>query len=103
MLEKTKKSVLGRGLASLIPYATEQDTLKATSNLPFIMCPVEMISVNSDQPRKAFSKEDFNRAVRLFHEINGCDPETGRPLPGKLMELDLEWVQEMLKESGIGT
>jgi len=68
--------------------------------------PLRLFDPKPDGPeagRKVFSKEDFNRAVRLFHEINGCDPETGRPLPGKLMELDLEWVQEMLRESGIGT
>lgn len=36
------------------------------------------------------------RAVKLFHDISGCDPETGRPRRGKLMEMDLEWVEEML-------
>jgi hypothetical protein len=26
----------------------------------------------------------------------GCDPETGRPDRGKLLELDLDWVEELL-------
>ncbi len=45
---------------------------------------------------KIFEKDDFNRAVRTFHEMSGCDPATGRPHPGKLKELDLEWVDELL-------
>ncbi len=28
--------------------------------------------------------------------IIGCNPQSGRPLPGKLMELDLEWVEALL-------
>jgi len=43
-----------------------------------------------------FAEEDFNRAVALFYEMIGCDPETGRPHHGKLMELGLEWVEEIL-------
>lgn len=45
---------------------------------------------------KIFSKEDFNEAVRLFYEMIGCDAATGRPHRGKLMELGLEWVEELL-------
>jgi len=45
---------------------------------------------------KIFSKEDFNEAVRLFYEMIGCDAVTGRPHRGKLMELGLEWVEELL-------
>jgi aldehyde:ferredoxin oxidoreductase len=46
--------------------------------------------------RKIFTKEDFNRAVRIFYEMSGCDPETGRPHHGKLLELGLEWVEELM-------
>jgi len=45
---------------------------------------------------KIFSKEDFNEAVGLFYEMIGCDAATGRPHRGKLMELGLEWVEELL-------
>jgi hypothetical protein len=27
-----------------------------------------------------------------------CDPATGRPTRGKLMELGLDWVEEMLEQ-----
>ncbi|MBW2058878.1 MAG: aldehyde ferredoxin oxidoreductase family protein [Deltaproteobacteria bacterium] len=43
-----------------------------------------------------FSQEDFQKAVELFYEVIGCDPETGRPLRGKLVELGLDWVDELL-------
>ncbi|MEW6670423.1 MAG: aldehyde ferredoxin oxidoreductase family protein [Thermodesulfobacteriota bacterium] len=49
--------------------------------------------------RQIFKAEDFNEAVRLFYEIIGCDPKTGRPSRGKLMEMDLEWVEEILAAS----
>jgi aldehyde:ferredoxin oxidoreductase len=43
-----------------------------------------------------FKQEDFDRAIELFYEMIGCDAETGRPRRGKLLELGLEWVDEML-------
>jgi aldehyde:ferredoxin oxidoreductase len=46
--------------------------------------------------KKIFAEEDFNRAVALFYDMIGCDPKTGRPNHGKLMELGLEWVEEIL-------
>ena len=45
---------------------------------------------------KILDPEEFARGVELFHKIIGCDPETGRPHPGKLLELGLEWVEEMI-------
>ncbi len=46
--------------------------------------------------QKIFEKDEFNRAVRTFYEMTGCDSATGRPHPGKLKELGLEWVEELL-------
>ena len=46
--------------------------------------------------KQIFKAEDFYDAVKLFYEIIGCDPESGRPLRGKLMELDLEWADEAM-------
>jgi aldehyde:ferredoxin oxidoreductase len=40
---------------------------------------------------KIFEEEDFNKAVRLFAELLGCDPETGRPGRIKLIEMGLDW------------
>jgi hypothetical protein len=34
----------------------------------------------------------------MFYEVIGCNPETGRPNRGKLVELGLEWVEELLRE-----
>ena len=48
--------------------------------------------------KKIFTAKDFNKAVKLFYEMIGCNPKTGRPHRGKLIELDLEWVEELLIE-----
>jgi len=45
---------------------------------------------------RIFSREEFQRAVETYYTIVGCDPQTGRPLAGKLMELDLEWVEALI-------
>ena len=48
--------------------------------------------------RRIFTQEDFERAIKLLYEIMGCDPETGRPHRGKLLELGLGWVDDLLNE-----
>jgi aldehyde:ferredoxin oxidoreductase len=45
---------------------------------------------------RIFSREDFQQAIESYYAVIGCDPQSGRPLPGKLMELDLEWVEALL-------
>jgi aldehyde:ferredoxin oxidoreductase len=45
--------------------------------------------------KKIFEEKDFDNAIRLFHDVTGVDPETGRPRKGKLVELGLEWVEEL--------
>jgi aldehyde:ferredoxin oxidoreductase len=49
-----------------------------------------------DSGKKIFGEDDFNEAIALYYEMINCDPETGRPARGKLMELGLDWVEEML-------
>ena len=44
-----------------------------------------------------FNSKDFSHAVAQYYEIIGCDPETGRPDRGKLLELGLDWVEDLLK------
>jgi len=51
-----------------------------------------------DSGKKIFEEEDFYKAIALYYEMINCDPETGRPARGKLMELGLEWVEEMLEK-----
>ena len=48
--------------------------------------------------QQVFQQKDFYEAVKLYYEMIGCDPESGRPRRGKLMELDLEWVNDLLGE-----
>jgi aldehyde:ferredoxin oxidoreductase len=45
---------------------------------------------------RIFTEADFNDAVRLYYEMIGCEPETGRPRRSKLLELGLDWVEELL-------
>ena len=45
---------------------------------------------------KVFEEDDFEKAIELYYDMIGCNPETGRPDRGKLLELGLEWVEELL-------
>ncbi|MCU0601636.1 MAG: aldehyde ferredoxin oxidoreductase family protein [Desulfobacterales bacterium] len=50
---------------------------------------------------RIFSEEEFNAALEKYYAVIGCDPETGRPSKGKLLEMNLEWVEELLASRGI--
>jgi aldehyde:ferredoxin oxidoreductase len=45
---------------------------------------------------RIFSKEEFQAALYKYYAIIGCDPQTGRPSSGKLLEMNLEWVEELM-------
>ncbi|MGD8520134.1 MAG: aldehyde ferredoxin oxidoreductase family protein [Desulfobacterales bacterium] len=45
-----------------------------------------------------FDEAAFNRAIELYYEMIGCNPDTGRPDRGRLMELDLDWVEDILNQ-----
>jgi aldehyde:ferredoxin oxidoreductase len=47
--------------------------------------------------QQIFNEDDFNKAIRLYYEMIGCHPETGRPRRARLMELGLDWVDELLE------
>jgi len=49
--------------------------------------------------KQIFSEADFNRTIEMYYEMLGCDPATGRPCRGKLLELGLEWVDDLLNKS----
>jgi len=51
-----------------------------------------------DAGRRIFSQEDLNRAVQHYRGMIGCNSQTGRPRSGKLMELGLEWVDDLLPQ-----
>jgi aldehyde:ferredoxin oxidoreductase len=40
----------------------------------------------------ALSEEEMEQAKQLYYQMAGWDPETGAPLPGKLAELEIDWV-----------
>jgi aldehyde:ferredoxin oxidoreductase len=61
--------------------------------------PKRLFEPKPDGPRAGetiFTQEEFDRAIELYYEMIGCDPQNGRPHRGKLLELDLEWVEEIL-------
>ena len=49
---------------------------------------------------RIFSEEEFNAALEKYYAVIGCDPQTGRPSKGKLLEMNLEWVEELLASGG---
>ena len=49
--------------------------------------------------KQIFQEADFNKAVRLYYEMIGCDPQTGRPDRARLLDLGLEWVVEALESN----
>jgi aldehyde:ferredoxin oxidoreductase len=40
-------------------------------------------------------REQFRKALELYYEMMGWDPETGAPTPTKLLELDLGWASRV--------
>ena len=51
---------------------------------------------------RIFSEEEFKDALEKYYAVIGCDPQTGRPSKGKLLEMNLEWVEELLASGGGG-
>jgi aldehyde:ferredoxin oxidoreductase len=47
--------------------------------------------------QQIFKEDDFNAATRLYNEMIGCHPESGRPSRAKLLELGLDWVDELIE------
>jgi aldehyde:ferredoxin oxidoreductase len=45
-----------------------------------------------DAGRRIFSPEEFDAALQKYYAVAGCDPQSGAPLPGKLLEAGLERV-----------
>jgi aldehyde:ferredoxin oxidoreductase len=84
-----RSSILARAFNSREGFSTRDDRI-----------PGRLFDPKPDGPRageRIFSPEEFQRAVDFYYAIVGCDPHTGRPLPGKLAELDLEWVDALLR------
>jgi aldehyde:ferredoxin oxidoreductase len=43
-----------------------------------------------------YGEDRLSEAVSMYYEMAGWDRETGVPTKGKLMELDIEWVADLL-------
>jgi len=52
---------------------------------------------------KIFNEADFVEATRLYYDMIDCDSATGRPRRGKLLDLGLDWVDELLDQSESGS
>ncbi len=88
MLAAERSSMLARAFNSREGFSIRDDRL-----------PARLFEAKPNGPgagTRIFSEEAFNAAVENYYAIIGCNPQTGRPSPGKLLELSLEWVEEML-------
>ena len=45
----------------------------------------------------AINKEDFEKALKLRYELMGWNPDSGVPIPAKLIELNLDWLIEEIR------
>ena len=86
--------------------AAERGTMMARAfnsregfNIKHDRLPKRLFDPKPDGPnagKNIFKSKDFNEAVQKYYDMIGCDPETGRPDRGKLLEWGLEWVEELL-------
>lgn len=49
----------------------------------------------------SLSRQEFEDAITLLCEMKGWDPSSGIPTRGKLAELDLSWVADLLEEDRV--
>jgi aldehyde:ferredoxin oxidoreductase len=88
MLAAERSSMLARAFNSREGFSIKDDRL-----------PARLFDPKPDGPgagSRVFSAEEFQAAVEKYYAIVGCNPQTGRPSPGKLLEMNLEWVEELL-------
>jgi aldehyde:ferredoxin oxidoreductase len=88
MKSAERGSMIARAFNSREGFTADDDRL-----------PSRLFDPKPDGPNageKILDEKAFNQAVMTFYELIGCDPKTGRPHRGKLMELGLEWVEELL-------
>lgn len=89
-----RSSMLARAFNSRENFSVKDDRLPARLFDPKPNGPGAGTSI--------FSEEEFNAAVAKYYTIIGCDPHTGRPSFGKLLEMNLEWVADLLADGNKG-
>jgi aldehyde:ferredoxin oxidoreductase len=83
-----RSSVLARAFNSREGFSVKDDRL-----------PARLFDPKPNGPgagARIFSEEEFKAAIAKYYAIIGCDAQTGRPSSAKLLEMDLEWVEELL-------
>lgn len=78
-----QQKALGRGLASLIPPSVE----KKTENTPYLLCEINRIVPNREQPRKLFAKEALDELADSIRENGIIQPLIVRKIEGDQFEL----------------
>ncbi len=78
-----QQKALGRGLASLIPPSAE----KKAENTPYLLCDVNRIVPNREQPRKLFAKETLDELADSIRENGIIQPLIVRKAEGDQLEL----------------
>jgi aldehyde:ferredoxin oxidoreductase len=94
MLAAERSSLVARAFNSREGFSVKDDRL-----------PGRLFDAKPDGPgagTRIFSEEEFTAAVEAYYAIIGCDPQTGRPSSGKLLEMGLEWVEELMGASQQG-
>lgn len=71
MAKKTTRKVLGRGLNALIKTDTK---VAAEGSDKFMMCPVDQIHPNKNQPRKTFKEDALNELSNSIKEKGVIEP-----------------------------
>jgi aldehyde:ferredoxin oxidoreductase len=86
-----RSTMIARAFNSLEGFSIKDDRL-----------PKRLFDPKPDGPNAGeiiFAEKEFQEAIDLFYQLTGCDPDTGRPHRAKLIELGLEWVNELLNKN----
>jgi aldehyde:ferredoxin oxidoreductase len=77
-----RSKALARAFNCREGFTPKDDRLPKRLHEAFSSGPLQGVRVDPDE---------FGRAVRLYHQMEGWDPETGWPTFAKLAELGIEW------------
>jgi aldehyde:ferredoxin oxidoreductase len=77
-----RAKALARAFNSREGFTAKDDRLPKRLHEAFTSGPLQGVRVDP---------ETFRRALRLYHQMEGWDPETGWPTFAKLAELGIEW------------